>query len=376
MKIDNFAPEIKENQMDNNFCVIMAGGVGSRFWPLSRTAKPKQFLDILGIGRTFLQQTYDRFSKLIPTENFLVVTNAKYKDLVLEQLPELKEEQVLLEPLRRNTAPCLAYAAYKIKTQNPGANLIVTPSDHLILKEDEFIRQISNGISFAETADALLTLGIEPSRPETGYGYIQVKKRKDFEGLDNLYKVKTFTEKPNLEMARIFVDSGEFYWNSGIFIWSLPTILDALDEHLDDISAKFKKGEKLLNTPDEVHFINKTYSECQAISIDYGIMEKAKNVYVLTADFGWSDLGTWGSLYENSRKDPEGNLISGDNTLVYDLKNCIVDISDEKVAVLHGLDGYIIAESNDTLMICRREDEDQIKKFVTDVRIKKGDSLV
>jgi mannose-1-phosphate guanylyltransferase len=354
----------------------MAGGIGSRFWPLSRKAKPKQFLDILGTGATLIQQTFERFSKLIPVENFLVVTSIQYKDLVLEQLPVLKESQVLLEPLRRNTAPCLAYATYKIKTINPEANLIVAPSDHLILKEEEFIRQIKNGIEFIKTNNALLTLGIKPNRPETGYGYIQVKEKADFDALDNLYKVKTFTEKPDLEMAKIFVDSGEFFWNSGIFIWSLSSIIEALDTHLNEVSALFAKGTKWYNTDDEVHFISKTYSECKGISIDYGIMEKAQNVYVLTADFGWSDLGTWGSLYENKDKDEDGNVINGDNVLTYDTKNCIVNLSDEKVAVLHGLDGYIVAESNDTLMICKKEDEQQIKQFVTDVRIKKDESLV
>lgn len=362
--------------MSNNYCIIMAGGIGSRFWPLSRVAKPKQFLDILGTGRTFLQQTYDRFSKIIPTENFLVVTNFKYKDLVLNQLPMLKEEQVLLEPLRRNTAPCLAYAAYKIQTKNPDANLIVAPSDHLITKEEEFIRQITNGLDFTAQNNALLTLGIKPNRPETAYGYIQVKKQVVFKNLDNLHKVKTFTEKPNEEMAQVFIDSGEFFWNSGIFIWSLPAILEAMETHLPEITAFFEKGKKHFNTADEVSFISKTYSECQAISIDYGIMEKADNVFVLTAEFGWSDMGTWGTLYENRKKDEFGNVISGDNILTYETTNCIVNISDEKVAVLQGLDGYIIAESNDTLMICRKEDESQVKKFVTDVRISKGDSLV
>ena len=354
----------------------MAGGIGSRFWPLSRTAMPKQFLDILGTGKTFIQQTYERFLHVVPKENFLVVTNAKYRDLVLEQLPELREEQILLEPLRRNTAPCLAYAAHKINLINKDANLIVTPSDHLILKEPEFITQVENGLAFAAQKDCLLTLGIKPNRPETGYGYIQVKKRKDFNDLDNLYKVKTFTEKPNAEMASIFVETGEFYWNSGIFIASLSSILSAFDTHLTEVAVKFRDGEHLLNTPSEDAFIKKAYSECQAISIDYGIMEKAKNVYVLTADFGWSDLGTWGSLYENKEKDDCGNVIEGDNILLYDAQNCVVNISDQKIAVVQGLDGYIIAESNDTLMICKREDEDQIKKFVTDVRIKKGDSLV
>jgi len=354
----------------------MAGGTGSRFWPLSRLAKPKQFLDILGTGRTFLQQTYDRYSKIIPTENFMIVTSTKYKNLVLEQLPRLKENQVLLEPLRRNTAHCIAYAAYKKKTKNPDATLIVAPSDHVILKEEEFISQIKNGLALAKENDALLTLGIKPNRPETAYGYIQVKKKVDFKDLDNLHKVKIFAEKPDIQMAKLFIESGEFFWNSGIFIWSLPAIIDAFNNYLPDVSSLFEKGLKLYNTADEVHFISKIYSELQSISVDYGIMEKAQNVYVLTADFGWSDLGNWGTLYENRKKDDTGNVISGDNILIYDTKNCIINISGEKIAVLQGLDGYIVAESNDTLMICKREDEQQIKKFVTDVRIKKGDSLV
>jgi len=362
--------------MDNNYCIIMAGGIGSRFWPLSRMAKPKQFLDILGTGRTFLQQTFDRFSKIIPVENFVIVTSTKYKNLVLEQLPQIKEEQVLLEPLRRNTAPCIAYATYKIKTQNPNANLVVAPSDHVILKEEEFINQIKKGLDFVKENNALLTLGIKPCRPETAYGYIQVKKKVDFKDLDNLYKVKIFAEKPDIQMAKLFVDSGEFFWNSGIFIWSMPAIIEAFETHLQTVSSMFESGMKLYNTSDEVYFISKIYSEMQSISVDYGIMEKAGNVYVLTADFGWSDLGNWGTLYENREIDEDGNVISGDNILIYDTKNCIINISGEKVAVLQGLDGYIIAESNENLMICRREDEQQIKRFVTDVRIKKGDSLV
>lgn len=362
--------------MNDNYCIIMAGGTGSRFWPLSRLAKPKQFLDILGTGRTFLQQTFDRFSKIIPAENFVIVTNTKYKNLVLEQLPQIKEEQVLLEPLRRNTAPCIAYATYKIKTQNPDAIMVVAPSDHVILKEEEFINQVKKGLDFAKENNALLTLGIKPCRPETAYGYIQVKKKVDFKDFDNLYNVKIFAEKPDIQMAKLFIESGEFFWNSGIFIWSMPTIIEAFENHLQTVSSMFESGMKLYNTSDEVYFISKIYSELQSISIDYGIMEKARNVYVLTADFGWSDLGNWGTLYENREKDEEGNVISGDNILTYETKNCIIDISGEKIAVLQGLDGYIVAESNDTLMICRRKDEQQIKKFVTDVRIKKGDSLV
>jgi mannose-1-phosphate guanylyltransferase len=354
----------------------MAGGLGSRFWPLSRTARPKQFMDILGTGKTFMQQTYERFLKIIPRENFLVVTNARYKDLVAEQIPDLKEYQILPEPLRRNTAPCLAYALHKIRLKDPGAKVIVTPSDHLILNPEEFVKQLDNGLAFLDTKEVLLTLGLKPNRPETGYGYIQVKKKKDFDGIDNLYKVKTFTEKPSLEMAKIFIDTGEFYWNSGIFISTVSCFMKAFDDHLPEISQTFSKGQRLLDTTNEEAFIKKAYSECQAISIDYGIMEKATNVYVLTADFGWSDLGTWSSLYENKTKDGFGNVVEGDNILTYDVRNCIVDISGEKVAVLQGLDGYIVAESNDTIMICRRENEDQVKKFVTDVRIKKGDSLV
>ncbi|MGE0020081.1 MAG: mannose-1-phosphate guanylyltransferase [Draconibacterium sp.] len=362
--------------MNNTFCIIMAGGTGSRFWPLSRLNKPKQFLDILGTGRTFLQQTFDRFSKIIPTENFMVVTNIKYTSLVAEQLPMLKKHQVLAEPLRRNTAPCIAYATYKIRQKHPDATFIVAPSDHVILKEEEFLHQINNGLRFVKENDALITLGIKPSRPETGYGYIQVHKPVVFNNLDNLFKVKIFAEKPDLQMAKVFIESGEFFWNSGIFIWSMKSITHAFDTHLQNVSSLFESGMKLYNTPDEVHFINKIYSECQSISVDYGIMEKAQNVFVLTADFGWSDLGNWSTLYENREKDFDGNVISGDNILIYDTKNCIVNISDEKVAVLQGLDGYIIAESNDTLMICRKEDEQQIKRFVTDVRMRKGDSLV
>lgn len=354
----------------------MAGGIGSRFWPLSRKDMPKQFLDILGTGRTLLQQAFDRFSKVIPVENFFVVTSVDYVGLVREQLPELTKFQILGEPLRRNTAPCIAYAANKIKKINPNANMVVAPSDHLILKEEEFFRQITNGLDFVASNKALLTLGIYPSRPETGYGYIQTGEKLPYKDFSNLHQVKTFTEKPNLEMAEIFVESGEFFWNSGIFLWSLSSILRALDAHLNEVSVLFSQGEHLYNTPDEKAFINKIYSECMGISIDYGIMEKSDNVYVLTADFGWSDLGTWGSLYENKEKDEEGNVITGKNVLSYGSKNCIVNMPDEKIAVLQGLDGYIVVESNHTLLVCRREDEQQIRQFVNDVQLKNGPQYV
>ncbi len=362
--------------MDNTYCVIMAGGVGSRFWPLSRIAMPKQFLDILGTGKTFLQQTYGRFQKIVPRENFLVVTNQKYKDLVLEQLPDLNENQVLPEPLRRNTAPCLAYALHKIKKVNPGAKIIVTPSDHLILDQEEFVKQLNNGLSFLDTREALITLGIKPNKPETMYGYIQIKSQSKFRDLDNLYKVKTFTEKPDAEMAKVFIETGEFYWNSGIFISTLSCFLKAFNKYLPEMSQAFSKGEHLLNTNDESAFINKAYSERKAISIDYGIMEKAENVFVLTAEFGWTDLGSWGSLYDKAQKDEQGNVLRSDNTLLYDTQNCIVDVTKKKIAVIQGLDGYIVSDSDDVLMICKNEDEKQIKKFVTDARIKRGESLI
>jgi len=362
--------------MNNTYCVIMAGGIGSRFWPLSKTSMPKQFLDIQGTGRTFIQQTYDRFKKLCPDENFYVVTSVDYKELVLTQLPELKETQVLLEPLRRNTAPCVAYASYKILAINPNANIIVAPSDHHIQEGKAFLEVIQTGLDFVSNNDALLTLGVTPSRPETGYGYIQIGNINPIAKYENLHKVKTFTEKPDIQLAKIFFESGEFFWNSGIFIWSLKAILKAFDSHLSSVSDLFKKGQKLYGTTDEVPFLNKTYPECQNISIDYGIMEKASNVYVLCSDFGWSDLGTWGSLYENSIKDNHGNVVSGKNVMLYETNNCIVNMPNEKLVVLQGLDGYIVVESESTLLVCRKEDEQQIRQFVNDVRMNKGDHLI
>lgn len=362
--------------MKNNFCIIMAGGIGSRFWPMSKSSMPKQFLDILGTGRTFIQMTFDRFKKVCPLENFYVVTSVDYKDLVLQQLPELNEDQVLLEPLRRNTAPCVAYACFRIKSRNDDANIIVAPSDHLILRQNEFIREIEKGIDFASHNDVLVTMGITPSRPETGYGYIQIDDKSAYNGIDNLYQVKTFTEKPELEMAKVFLSSGEFFWNSGIFIWSLNSILSAFERYLPDVSSLFKKGEKLYGTSDEVHFINKTYSECQNISIDYGILEKADNVYVLCADFGWSDLGTWGSLYENSEKDENGNSLIGAEVFTYQTENCIVNMPVDKLVVLQGLNGYIVVESDNTLLVCKKEDEQQIRQFVSDVKMVKGEEFV
>ena len=358
----------------NNYCIIMAGGVGSRFWPISKKEKPKQFIDILGVGRTLLQQTYDRFAAVIPTENIFIVTNKTYKNTVLEQLSEIKEEQVLLEPSRKNTAPCIAYAAFKIRKKNPDANMVVSPSDHLIIKEDVFRDVITNGMNYAKDKKVLLTLGIKPSRPETGYGYIQINKKE--KAGEDFSKVKTFTEKPNYEMAKIFYESGDFYWNSGIFIWSMDAIISAFEKHLSDIYLLFSKGQQKFFTGEEEGFIDEVYNDCKGISIDYGIMEKADNVYVLAADFGWSDLGTWGSLYEEKEKDKRKNAVTGKNVLMYDSKNCLVNMPDDKLLVLQGLNNFIVVESGNTLLICNRNDEQKIKDFVNDVELKMGESYL
>jgi len=276
----------------------MAGGIGSRFWPLSKSQRPKQFIDILGMGRTLLQQTYDRFIQIMPSAHIFIVSNLEYKTLIVEQLPELPVENILLEPMRRNTAPCIDYANFRILQKNPDANIVVAPSDHLIVKEKEFLNNVKEGLDFVRDNNALLTMGIVPSRPETGYGYIQgiEKKVKGYEKT-SLRKVKTFTEKPNLELAKVFLESGDFYWNAGIFCWSLHSIMEAFDEFLPEIHGLFKEGINEYGTSGEAVFIEKTYSSCKNISIDYGIMEKAENVYVFVSDYGWSDLGTWGSLY-------------------------------------------------------------------------------
>lgn len=362
--------------MDNNkkYCVIMAGGIGSRFWPLSTVDRPKQFLDILGVGRSLLQMTFDRFKKLFPIENILVVTSERYNEKVLEHLPELTPEQVLCEPLRRNTAPCVAYATYTILSRCPDANIVVAPSDHLIVNEDDFQKEIRKGLDFVDGNDALLTLGIQPGRPETGYGYIQVSNQVGYKDFENLFQVKTFTEKPDLKMAEVFIDTGEFYWNSGIFIWSAQAIKKALATHLPEVNILFERGVSYIGTPDERSFVNKAYSECPNISIDYGIMEKANNVYILCSDFGWSDLGTWGSLYENFPLDKQRNALRGKHLFLYDTKDSIINLPNGKTAVIQGLDGYIVAESDSTLLICRKDDEHQIRQFVADVNLGKEKS--
>lgn len=362
---------------NNNYCVIMAGGIGSRFWPFSRTSKPKQFLDILGIGRTLLQQTYDRFIQIMPAENILIVTNKIYFDIVREQLPNLPAENILLEPYRRNTAPCIAYANAKILAKTKNANIVVAPADHLIIKEDVFLKIVSQGLNFVEKESALLTLGIKPSRPETGYGYIQIHQDKDFEKTNpGFNRVKLFTEKPDLAMAKVFLESGEFFWNSGLFFWSLDTINKAFDKSLPDINSLFQEGTGIYNTPKEEKFIDNIYQRCKSISVDYGIMESADNVCVICADFGWSDLGTWGSLYEHCDKNDQGTFTTGDNVFTYDTHNSLINAPKNKCVVVQGLDDCIVVDTEDILLICKLKDEQQIKSYVNDVKDKMGENFI
>lgn len=360
----------------NNYCVIMAGGIGARFWPMSRTSQPKQFIDILGTGETLIQQTVNRFLKICPVENIYVVTNEIYKELVKEQVPALSYEQILCEPARRNTAPCIAYANYKIREKNPNAIIVVAPSDHIILKEDVFTDVIISALQAAEENDWLITLGIEPSRPDTGYGYIQYNGQIGDERDTRIKKVKTFTEKPELKIAEKFLESGDFLWNAGIFVWSLKTIQNAFETHLVEVDDIFKMGIGVYNTKNEEDFIEEAYAVCRNISIDFGIMEKADNVYVLSSDFGWSDLGTWGSLYASRKKNEDQNSIVGKNVMTYDTKNCVINVKGDKLVVLQGLDDYIVVDEDNVLLICKKKDEQNIRQFVTDVKTEKGDKFV
>jgi mannose-1-phosphate guanylyltransferase len=353
--------------MDNRFVIIMAGGVGSRFWPLSRRERPKQFLDIIGTGETLIQQTFRRFKAICKEENIFVVTSAEHKDLVVEQLG-IDPSNVLGEPFRRNTAPCLAYGTFRILKENPDAVIAVTPSDHLIVKEEKFGEVINRCFDFAETNDALVTIGIKPDRPETGYGYIQADQKKPVNAFENLLKVKTFTEKPDIDLAKVFMESGDFFWNSGIFIWNIKSILAAFERHLPDTYTVFHEGKAIFGTKQEKSFIGRIYTECKSISIDYGIMEKADNVYVMCTDIGWSDLGTWSSLYEHSVIDKKGNALVRGNVFTYNTKGNILNIAPGKVAVLQGLKDYIVVDSDDVLLIVKKDEEQNIKQYLEDVK--------
>jgi mannose-1-phosphate guanylyltransferase len=344
----------------------MAGGVGVRFWPYSRNSKPKQFLDVLGIGKTLLQSTFDRFLPICPIENIYIVTHEEHVGLVKQQLPQLAHEQILAEPMRRNTAACIAYASYKIAEKNKDAIVVVAPSDHLIMKEGEFQEVIVKAADQAKSQDKLITLGIAPLRPETGYGYIQYHTEKSF-----AKKVKTFTEKPELALAKKFLESGDFVWNSGIFIWGIQAILEAMENFLPEMAEVFQDAVPDFNTPGEKDAIHGAYSQCKNISIDYGIMEKAKNVYMCLGDFAWSDLGSWSSIHEISQKDENNNAVSG-TTLLYDTRNCIVKGSADKLIVVQGLNGYLVGEFGNVIIVCEKDKEEQFRRFVNDVKAKPG----
>ena len=345
----------------NNYCIIMAGGIGSRFWPLSKDNYPKQFLDILGTGKSFIRSTYERFSPVIPDENFLVVTNQAYKHLVLEHLPMLKPDQVLCEPARRNTAPCIAYAAYHIQSRCADANIVVTPADHLVTNETEFQRIIRLGFDFLnKNPQALMTIGIKPSRPETGYGYIQVPKQ---ETLPEVVKVERFKEKPDYDTAVQFVAEGNYFWNSGIFLWTLDGIMKAFRQYLPEMVEVFEKGKHNFGTPEEQNFINDHFVDCPNISIDYGVMEKSPNTYTIPADFGWSDIGTWGSLFTHARRDANGNALRG-KVVSVDNKDTIINIEEGVEAVVEGLEDYLVAYRDHSLLVCRLHDEQQIKVWI------------
>ena len=345
----------------NNYCIIMAGGIGSRFWPLSKDNYPKQFLDILGTGKSFIRSTYERFSPVIPDENFLVVTNKAYKQLVLEHLPMLRPDQVLCEPARRNTAPCIAYAAYHIQSRCADANIVVTPADHLVTNEVEFQRIIRLGFDFlAKNPQALMTIGIKPSRPETGYGYIQVPKQ---DCLPEIIKVEMFKEKPNFDTAVKFIAEGNYFWNSGIFLWTLDGIMKAFKQYIPEMVEVFEKGIYNFGTPEEQDFINDHFVDCPNISIDYGVMEKSPDTYTIPADFGWSDIGTWGSLFTHAKKDETGNALRG-KVVSVDNRNTIINIEEGTEAVVEGLEDYLVAYRDHSLLVCRLHNEQQIKVWI------------
>lgn len=358
----------------HRYCVIMCGGVGSRFWPLSRSGMPKQFLDFFGTGRSLLQLTYDRVLPIVDPEHIILVTNSAYYDIIRTQLPDVKKSNILLEPARRNTAPCVCWAAHHIYAMDKEASIVTLPSDHLILKENAFHQAILESLAFAETHDALVTIGLNPLSPHTGYGYIQRgNPAKDFPGI---MKVKSFTEKPNLEMATLFLNSGEFYWNSGMFIWRAETILEAFKKYAPETATVFDGGNKFYDTDEEMKFIGRAFPSAPSVSIDYAIMEKADNVYVKTADLGWSDLGSWNALYDCSPKNQEGNVTQNCKVLSHNCENTIFAVEGDKIVVAAGLKDYIVANTDEALLIYPREQEQKIRQVVNDVKTRFGEKYI
>ncbi|MFN5021044.1 MAG: mannose-1-phosphate guanylyltransferase [bacterium] len=358
---------------NNHYVAIMAGGIGSRFWPMSRTSYPKQFLDILNTGRTLIQSTHDRFKKFIPLENIYVVTSEEYVEIVRDQLPEIPAKNIVAEPSRKNTAPCIAYISYKLQQLNEKGTLICAPADHIILDDTAFTKVCLEAMSFVKAHKALITLGIKPSHPNTGYGYIQFEQQP---ASDNVYKVKTFTEKPNAELAKTFVSSGEFLWNAGIFVWQVNNIVAAFEKHLPELAEIFEAEKTLFNTEKEKSAIEKIYPLCTNVSIDYAVMEKAENVYIIPSSFGWSDLGTWNSAHENMEKDYLGNAVSGSEVMVIDATHNMVHVPNNKLVLLQGLNDYIIVDTEDVLMICKKEKEQEIKQYVAEIKRNKGDKYL
>lgn len=348
----------------NLYVVLMAGGVGVRFWPYSRNSKPKQFLDVLGTGKTLIQSTFERLLPLCPIENIFVVTHEEHAGIVKEQLPDLSDEQILSEPMRKNTAPCIAYASYKIQKINKDAVIVVSPADHLILKENAFLDIVTQAAEIARADEKLITIGIKPTRPETGYGYIQYHTEKSF-----AKKVKTFTEKPELPLAKKFLESGDFVWNAGIFIWSVSAIIKAIQLHIPEMAEVFEEVKGQLGTPQEKQAIGAAYPQCKSISIDYGVMEKASNVYVWLGDFSWSDLGSWASIHDISEKDEDNNVIRA-NALIYDTRNSIIKGSDDRLIVAQGLNGYLVGEFGNVFIVCEKDKEQQFRRFVSDLKSK------
>ena len=351
----------------------MAGGIGSRFWPMSRTNLPKQFLDILNSGKTLIQQTFDRYSKVVPPENIFIITSLEYVDIVKEQLPNLPAENIVAEPSKKNTAPCIAYIAFKLYQKDPDALMIAAPSDNLILDTDEFVQTARKALDFVGHINALVTIGIKPTHPNTGYGYIQHDLG---EAAPGIYKVKTFTEKPNIELAKAFIASGDFLWNAGIFTWKVKNLLSAFEKHLPEMYEVFSSERDKFNTPNEASAVEQIYPQCTNISIDFGIMEKAENVYVIPASFSWSDLGTWNSAWENMEKDYFGNAVAGNTVMIVDAANCMIHVPDQKLVLLQGLEDYIIVDTKDVLMICKKEKEQEIKEYVAEIKRNKGDKYL
>jgi len=357
----------------HHYVAIMAGGIGSRFWPKSRTSYPKQFLDILNTGKTLIQWTFERYAAFIPIENIYVVTSADYSDIVAEQLPNIPTDNILAEPSRKNTAPCVAYISFKLLQKDPDAVLVVAPSDHLILDSENFKQITLHALDFAAHLKSFVTLGIKPSHPNTGYGYIQ---HEPLAVADNIYKVKTFTEKPDLALAKTFLASGDFLWNAGIFIWQAKQVVQAFEKYQPEMYELFAAEKDNFNTGDEADAISRIYPLCTNISIDFAIMEKANNVYVIPADFGWSDLGTWNSAYENLDKDYLGNAVAGKQVLVVDATTCMVSANDDKIVVLQGLEDMIVVDTKDALLICKKDKEQEIKQYVAEVKKNWGDKFL